>query len=196
MGSWLSTCTFVLLFFINDRSVDFEMVAWPAGAALSPDRWSTRLGRAFLARTCSVRTLLGKPGPGLMLAGQVLGALVGPVLGLDQIPRRPPLEQASSFKTDGPRVGMSSNALNHGMPSVELALSFSGFGHAVVSRSTAQPGENQPAYWYVERELGVWGTERGQNPEKPDTSATMLPIAHSLNKQQVEAVAAYVSSLQ
>ena len=63
-----------------------------------------------------VRTLLGKPGPGLMLAGQVLAALVGPVLGLKQIPRRRLLEQASSFKTDGPRVRMSSDALNHDMP--------------------------------------------------------------------------------
>ena len=51
-------------------------------------------------------------------------------------------------------------------------------------------------YWYVIKELGIWGTERGQNPAKPDTSATMRPIAHSLNKPQMEAVAAYVSSLK
>jgi cytochrome c553 len=63
-------------------------------------------------------------------------------------------------------------------------------GHEQIPRLAGQ------LYWYVVRELGVWGTERGQNPAKPDTSATMLPIAHSLNKQQVEAVAAYVSSLQ
>jgi cytochrome c553 len=41
-----------------------------------------------------------------------------------------------------------------------------------------------------------WGKERGQNPKSPDTSAIMSPVAHSLNKSQIEAVAAYVSSLK
>ena len=63
-------------------------------------------------------------------------------------------------------------------------------GHEQIPRLAGQ------LYWYVVRELGDWGTERGQIPAKPDTSATMLPIAHSLNGRQMEAVAAYVSSLQ
>jgi cytochrome c553 len=63
-------------------------------------------------------------------------------------------------------------------------------GHEQIPRLAGQ------LYWYVVRELGVWDTERGQNPARPDTSATMLPIAHSLNRKQMEAVAAYVSSLQ
>jgi cytochrome c553 len=37
---------------------------------------------------------------------------------------------------------------------------------------------------------------RGQNPKMPDTSAIMSPVAHSLNKSQIEAVAAYVSTLK
>jgi hypothetical protein len=41
-----------------------------------------------------------------------------------------------------------------------------------------------------------WGKERGQNPKIPDTSAIMSPVAHSLNKSQIEAVAAYVSTLK
>jgi cytochrome c553 len=51
-------------------------------------------------------------------------------------------------------------------------------------------------YSYVIKELTNWGKERGQNPAKPDVSAIMSPVAHSLNKGQIEAVAAYVSTLK
>ncbi len=51
-------------------------------------------------------------------------------------------------------------------------------------------------YPYVVRALGTFGEERGQNPAKPDTSAIMQPIAHSLTEAQVKAVAAYVSNLE
>ena len=51
-------------------------------------------------------------------------------------------------------------------------------------------------YWYVVKELVNWGNERGQNPAKPDTSAIMSPVAHSLNKSKIEAVAAFVSYLK
>ena len=51
-------------------------------------------------------------------------------------------------------------------------------------------------YPYVIKELTNWGKERGQNPAKPDTSAIMSPVAHSLSKSQIEAVAAYVSYLR
>jgi len=51
-------------------------------------------------------------------------------------------------------------------------------------------------YPYVIKELVNWGKERGQNPAKPDTSTIMSPVAHSLNKSQIEAVAAFVSSLK
>ena len=51
-------------------------------------------------------------------------------------------------------------------------------------------------YPYLIKELVNWGKERGQNPAKPDTSAIMSPVAHSLNKSQIEAVAAYVSNLK
>jgi len=50
-------------------------------------------------------------------------------------------------------------------------------------------------YPYVIDKLVNWGKERGQNPKIPDTSAIMSPVAHSLNKSQIEAVAAYVSTL-
>jgi len=51
-------------------------------------------------------------------------------------------------------------------------------------------------YPYVIDKLVNWGKERGQNPKTPDTSAIMSPVAHSLNKSQIEAVAAYVSTLK
>ncbi len=51
-------------------------------------------------------------------------------------------------------------------------------------------------YPYVIKELVNWGHERGQNPARPDTSTIMSPVAHSLNKSQIEAVAAYVSELK
>lgn len=51
-------------------------------------------------------------------------------------------------------------------------------------------------YPYMVRELGDWSTERGQDPAKPDTSAIMQPIAHSLTEPQIKAVAAYLSYLE
>jgi cytochrome c553 len=49
---------------------------------------------------------------------------------------------------------------------------------------------------YIFNKLTNWSKERGQNPTKPDTSAVMSPVAHSLTKPQVEAVAAYLSYLK
>ncbi len=51
-------------------------------------------------------------------------------------------------------------------------------------------------YDYIFRKLTNWSKERGQNPEKPDTSAIMEPIAHALTAPQIKAVASYVSYLE
>jgi cytochrome c553 len=51
-------------------------------------------------------------------------------------------------------------------------------------------------YPYIIKELTNWSKERGQNPAKPDTSFIMAPVAHSLTKPQVDAVAAYLSDLK
>jgi len=51
-------------------------------------------------------------------------------------------------------------------------------------------------YPYLIKELTNWGKERGQNIAKPDASMVMSPVAHSLSKSQVEAVAAYVSQIR
>jgi len=50
-------------------------------------------------------------------------------------------------------------------------------------------------YDYIVKKLTNWSKERGQRPEKPDTSAIMEPIAHVLTEPQIKAVAAYVSYL-
>lgn len=49
---------------------------------------------------------------------------------------------------------------------------------------------------YILNKLVNWNTERGQDPEKPDTSAVMQPIAHNLTKPQIEAIAAYLNYLE
>jgi cytochrome c553 len=49
---------------------------------------------------------------------------------------------------------------------------------------------------YLYNKLINWSKERGQNPTEPDISAVMSPVAHSLTKQQVEAVAAYLGYLR
>lgn len=49
---------------------------------------------------------------------------------------------------------------------------------------------------YVIKTLTNFSSERGQNPARPDTSAVMLPVSHSLTKSEIEAVAAYVSTLE
>ncbi len=49
---------------------------------------------------------------------------------------------------------------------------------------------------YVFRKLTKWEKERGQNKDKPDSSAIMQPIAHDLSAEQIKAVAAYVSQLE
>lgn len=49
---------------------------------------------------------------------------------------------------------------------------------------------------YVFKKLVNWSKERGQDPAKPDPSAIMQPIAHSLTEAQVKAVAAYISYLE
>ena len=49
---------------------------------------------------------------------------------------------------------------------------------------------------YVFNKLVNWTKERGQDPQHPDTSAIMQPIAHNLAKEQIQAVAAYVNHLE
>jgi cytochrome c553 len=49
---------------------------------------------------------------------------------------------------------------------------------------------------YVINKLTNWPRERGQDPKNPDNSEIMAPIAEKLTKEQIAAVAAYVSYLK
>ena len=48
---------------------------------------------------------------------------------------------------------------------------------------------------YVIDKLTNWSTERGQDPKTPDNSEIMAPIAAKMTKEQIAAVAAYLSNL-
>jgi cytochrome c553 len=50
-------------------------------------------------------------------------------------------------------------------------------------------------YPYVIKALANWGRERGQGASTSANSRVMQPIAHSLTKSEIEAVAAYLSNL-
>jgi cytochrome c553 len=49
---------------------------------------------------------------------------------------------------------------------------------------------------YIINKLTNWPRERGQDPQNPDNSEIMAPIAAKLTKEQIAAVAAYVSYLK
>jgi cytochrome c553 len=49
---------------------------------------------------------------------------------------------------------------------------------------------------YILNKLVNWSKERGQDPARPDTSAVMEPIAHSLTRPQITAVAVYLSYVE
>jgi cytochrome c553 len=82
-----------------------------------------------------------------------------------------------------------------GMPDVNIAACAACHGPEATGSSQIPRLAGQ-LYPYVIKTLNNWGKERGQNPTVPDTSAIMSPVAHSLNKSQIEAVAAFVSTLR
>jgi cytochrome c553 len=92
-------------------------------------------------------------------------------------------------------VGLGRKIFLDGAPDANIAACAAchgpdGSGHGAIPRLAGQ------LYPYVVKTLTNWGRERGQNPTEPDTSAIMSPVAHSLERSQVEAVAAFVSTLK
>jgi cytochrome c553 len=92
-------------------------------------------------------------------------------------------------------VATGGKIFQDGLPDQDIAACAAchgpdGAGAGLIPRLAGQ------LYPYVIDKLVNWGKERGQNPKIPDTSAIMSPVAHSLNKSQIEAVAAYVSTLK
>ena len=111
---------------------------------------------------------------------------------------------ASSFQKLNPRplggaskklVAAGKDIFENGIPDANVAACAAchgpdATGHGEIPRLAGQLDS------YVVMELSTWTHERGQNPANPDTSAIMKPVAHSLTKPQIQAVAAYVSSLK
>ena len=82
-----------------------------------------------------------------------------------------------------------------GMPEVNIAACAACHGPEATG-SGQIPRLAGQLYPYMIKTLNNWDKERGRNPTVPDASAIMSPVAHSLNKSQIEAVAAFVSTLK
>jgi cytochrome c553 len=82
-----------------------------------------------------------------------------------------------------------------GMPEVNIAACAACHGPDATG-SGQIPRLAGQLYPYMIKTLSNWDKERGRNPTVPDTAAIMSPVAHSLNKSQIEAVAAFVSTLR
>jgi cytochrome c553 len=96
-------------------------------------------------------------------------------------PKRLVAEGRSIFENGVPQNNIAACAACHGPQAT---------GNGEIPRLAGQ------LYPYVVKALSNFPKERGQNPAIHGTSFIMLPVAHSLNRSQIKAVAAYVSSLR
>jgi cytochrome c553 len=96
----------------------------------------------------------------------------------------------------GPRnlIAAGRKIFEDGIPDANVAACAACHGPGAVGNGQVPRLAGQ-LYPYVVKELTNWSKERGQNPSKPDPALIMEPVAHSLTRSQVDAVAAYVSSL-
>lgn len=93
------------------------------------------------------------------------------------------------------RVGAGRKIFQDGVPEANVAACAACHGPNATGVGQIPRLAGQ-LYSYIVGQLSNWGKERGQNPVQPDASAIMSPVAHSLTKQQIEAVAAYLSYLK
>jgi cytochrome c553 len=98
---------------------------------------------------------------------------------------------------DGPRrlVAAGERIFQNGVPDANVAACAACHGPEATG-SEQIPRLAGQLYPYVVKVLANWTNERGQNPANPDTSTIMKPVAHSLTRPQIEAVAAYVNYLK
>jgi cytochrome c553 len=97
----------------------------------------------------------------------------------------------------GPRglIGAGERIFQNGVPDANVAACAACHGpEAQGNEEIPRLAGQLPEYTF--NKLTNWSKERGQNPAMPDTSAVMSPVAHSLTRPQVEAVAAYLSYLE
>jgi cytochrome c553 len=99
--------------------------------------------------------------------------------------------------SDAPRglVAKGEQIFQNGVPEANVAACAACHGPDATG-SEQIPRLAGQLYPYVLKVLANWSKERGQNPANPDTSTIMKPVAHSLTKPQIEAVAAYVNHLK
>jgi cytochrome c553 len=100
---------------------------------------------------------------------------------LDDAPRKLVARGEQIFQNGVPEANVAACAACHGPDAT---------GSEQIPRLAGQ------LYPYVVKVLENWSKERGQNPANPDTSTIMKPVAHSLTRPQIEAVAAYVNHLK
>ena len=93
------------------------------------------------------------------------------------------------------RVATGRKIFEDGMPEVNIAACAACHGPDATG-SGQIPRLAGQLYPYMIKTLSNWDKERGRNPTVPDAAAVMSPVAHSLNKSQIEAVAAFVSTLR
>ena len=92
-------------------------------------------------------------------------------------------------------VGEGKKIFEDGVPDANIAACAACHGPDATGKGEIPRLAGQ-LYPYLIKELTNWGKERGQNTAKPDASGIMSPVAHSLSRSQIEAVAAYVSDLR
>jgi cytochrome c553 len=119
-----------------------------------------------------------KPAMITALAAKFRGLNPKPVGGA---PKRHVAAGRQIFQDGVPDANVAACAVCHGPDAT---------GHEQIPRLAGQ------LYPYLIKALTNWSKERGQIPGKTDTSAIMEPVAHSLTKSQVEAVAEYLSYLK
>ena len=91
-------------------------------------------------------------------------------------------------------IGLGKQIYEEGLPEANVPACMAchgleGKGQNEIPRLAGQ------LYAYSVGQLSGWGMVRGQGTAV-DTSAIMAPTAHNLNRSQIEAVAAYVSTMQ
>ena len=92
-------------------------------------------------------------------------------------------------------VAAGRSIFENGVPQANIAACAACHGPHATGRGEIPRLAGQ-LYPYVVKALSNFPKERGQNPAIHGTSFIMLPVAHSLNRSQIKAVAAYVSSLR
>ena len=120
------------------------------------------------------------------LSASMIGALANDFQHLDPPPlgggpRARAAEGRRIFEDGLPDANIAACAACHGPDAT---------GHGPIPRLAGQ------VYDYVVAKLTNWDKERGQIRSRPDVSAVMSPVAHSLSRPQMEAVAAFVSTLR